>query len=274
MSTTHAPPAPLKTDAPNRIKIYGHSTLFYWWPVWAVCFILAILTATQKNVMAVVPAGTKVYDATVKMGDEKVERKVLVPPTQKQSDELEAPRLHIARKKSYGVLFAIVLLLIIVITNVPMRGMMSVAVIMLIVMLSLFFALFGMWDKILAGLDLLDIRVNMAGYLFIAIGLLIIWLLAFFVFDGRVYMIFAPGQVTVCLAVGDAESSYEATGALVHKVPSDLFRHWILGMGSGDLEVRTSGSNAQAFQLHNVLGISRKLKVIQDLLRLRQERSA
>ena len=107
----------------------------------------------------------------------------------------------------------------------------------------------------------------MGGYLFIAIVLLAVWVIAFFVFDRRIYIIVAPGQVTVCLAIGDAESSYDATGAVSHKVPSDLFRHWILGMGSGDLEIRTSGSNAQSFQLHNVLGISSKLKLIQDLLR-------
>ena len=279
--TPHAPTAGPHGQTANQIKIYGHSSLFYWWPVWMVGFILAILTYSNKTTMIVVPASTKVKSGQVTIETENKEkqeknteqlgdRSVLVPP---KEFPLDSPHLRMTTHRSYGVLFVILLVLIIIITNVPMRGMMSVAVIMGVVMLALLFSLLGWWDKFFGAFALLDIRINMGGYLFIAIALLAVWLVAFFVFDRRIYIIVAPGQVTVCLAIGDAESSYDATGAVSHKVPSDLFRHWILGMGSGDLEIRTSGSNAQSFQLHNVLGISSKLKLIQDLLRARQERA-
>jgi hypothetical protein len=56
----------------------------------------------------------------------------------------------------------------------------------------------------------------------------------------------------------------------VQKQRSDLFRHWILGLGSGDLIVRTSGANAHEFHLPNVLFIGRKVKEIEDLLRQKQ----
>src|SRR5262245_26853925 len=57
MSTTQPPPAPpAQKHAPNQVKIYSHSSLFYWWPVWAVGFILGLLTLTEKTRMVVVPA--------------------------------------------------------------------------------------------------------------------------------------------------------------------------------------------------------------------------
>ena len=47
---------------------------------------------------------------------------------------------------------------------------------------------------------------------------------------------------------------------VVHKRRDDLFRHWILGFGSGDLIVRTGGANPQAFELPNVLFVGPKLR--------------
>jgi hypothetical protein len=47
----------------------------------------------------------------------------------------------------------------------------------------------------------------------------------------------------------------------------DLFRHWILGLGSGDLIVRTSGAHSHEFHMENVLNISSKLHAIEDMMR-------
>jgi hypothetical protein len=291
MSTTAQPPPPA-THAPEEkkeIKIYGHSMLFYWWPIWAFGFILGILTLFNKTYMVVVPhdaearrnwrveTGKDKYDTRegVLLENSDDPRKHLAPNA--EAKDLEQPpvlKLHMTAHKSYGVLFAIVLLVVIVVTSVPLRGMWSVLVIAVIVMLALIFALFGVWDKILAGIALLDIRINAGGYFFISTVLLIIWLLAFQVFDRRTYMIFSPRQITVCLALGNAEMSFEPTGAVINKAPSDLFRHWILGGGSGDLEVRTAGANAQIIQMHNVLNIGRKLAMAQKMLRTQVEAKA
>src|SRR5690242_2851090 len=70
------------------------------------------------------------------------------------------PRLHIWPGKGFGVLFATVLLLVIVITNVPLRGMWSFMVIFLVIALSIIFALAGWWEVILRHLGYLDIRIN------------------------------------------------------------------------------------------------------------------
>jgi hypothetical protein len=72
------------------------------------------------------------------------------------------------------------------------------------------------------------------------------------------------------LAVGASETAYEALGMVVHKRRDDLFRHWILGFGSGDLIVRTGGANPQTFELPNVLFVGHKLQMAQQLLQERE----
>jgi hypothetical protein len=44
----------------------------------------------------------------------------------------------------------------------------------------------------------------------------------------------------------------------------------LLGLGSGDLLVKTDGANAQQFEMHNIHFVGSKLKVIQDLLQTRE----
>jgi hypothetical protein len=57
---------------------------------------------------------------------------------------------------------------------------------------------------------------------------------------------------------------------LVQPTDGDLFRHWLLGFGSGDLLVSTSGANAQRFERHNILFVGGKLKLIQRMLKTRE----
>src|SRR5947207_5428597 len=42
----------------QEIKIVSHSTLLYWWPVWAFGFVLALLTWMDGHYMVLVPKGT------------------------------------------------------------------------------------------------------------------------------------------------------------------------------------------------------------------------
>jgi hypothetical protein len=57
---------------------------------------------------------------------------------------------------------------------------------------------------------------------------------------------------------------------VVEKRRSDLFRHWVLGIGSGDLLVKTAGSNAQQFEMPNVLFVGSKVRMIQQMLQTRE----
>jgi hypothetical protein len=57
----------------------------------------------------------------------------------------------------------------------------------------------------------------------------------------------------------------------VYKLRDDLFRHWILGLGSGDLHVSTTGANAQEFILPNVMFIGTKLSRIQHVIAMKPD---
>jgi hypothetical protein len=274
----NAAPPPVK----NEITIVSHSNLFYWWPVWAVGFLLGILSFFSGERMAVVPKGTVAVERELPIpqpdGSTKPEarealivpkgahlpaRTVLNDPNSAPAD----PRLRISGGRGFGVLFATVLLLVIVITNVPLRGMWSVVVIILVILLSIIFALAGWWEQILFQLSLLDIRINAGGYFFISGVLLTIWLITMIFFDRQIYMIFTPGQLKVCTEIGGGEKVYDAFGMTLEKQRSDLFRHWILGLGSGDLIVKTAGAQAHHFDLPNVLFIGRKVQAIEDMLK-------
>lgn len=282
MSTVQPQTPPVKPAADSReITIVSHSTLFYWWPVWAIGFLLGFLSLWGAK-MAVVPDGTRaVRGVEVPIigqdGKEKIEkREVLVLPEGKHLPTVDPndpnsaprdPRLHIHPSKSLGVLFTTVLLLVVVITNVPLRGMWSFMVIFVIVALSIIFALAGWWDAILRHLSYLDIRINAGGYFFISGILLAIWLFTVLIFDKQIYMVFTPGQFKVCTEVGGGEQAYPTIGMTLEKQRSDLFRHWILGLGSGDLIVKTTGAQAHHFEMPNVLFIARKMQQIEDMVR-------
>ena len=57
---------------------------------------------------------------------------------------------------------------------------------------------------------------------------------------------------------------------MVEKHRGDLFRHWLLGFGSGDLTVSAAGTNSQVIEIPNVLNVSGKLELIQRMLQERQ----
>ncbi len=259
----------------NEIRIISHSTLFYWWPVWALGFLMALITAFSGERMVTVPAGTTIVD-NVDLTNHGIEkpRYVLALPVgakiERKHDKFEDPKLHIASSKNPGVLFCVILLLVVTITNVPLRGLWSVIVITLILSISIILAILGKWDDILSTLSYLDIRITLGGYVLLSGVLFGLWLLVFFLFDKQIYMVFTPGQLRVRLEIGEAETAYDTTGMTIQKQRSDLFRHWILGLGSGDLIVRTAGAQSHHFDMPNVLFLGRKVKEIEEMLRSRQ----
>jgi len=271
--------APMPTQiqiAPSAIRVVSHSTLFYWWPVWFVGFVLTLLTLINGHYMLIVPGdAVALKDAavTVDKNGETISFKkndVIVLPKGHlpgAGEALDQPHLHVANNSGYGIVFATVLLLVIFITNVPLRGLWSVVAIGLIVLLTLIFQLAGFWEHIIRGLSLLDIRINAAGYFLISSLLFGLWLFTMLVFDRQIHMTFTSGQLKVTTEVGGGEKVYDAVGMTLEKQRSDLFRHWLLGLGSGDLIVRTAGAQAHQFEMPNVLFIGRKVRAIEDLLR-------
>jgi hypothetical protein len=258
-----------------EIRIVSHSNLFYWWPVWVVGFIIAILAWIDGHMMVIVPRGTTLeHNRQVQGLPEKGEVDLLILPKQKgAADNDQGPSVamvRVAGYKGYGVFFAIILLLIIVFTNVPLRGMWSVTLVVTAVLLSIILALAGWWEPILARLEQLHIYMNIAGYLVLSSALFVIWLVTLTLFDPQVYMVFTPGQLRVHQEIGGGEAAYDTAGMVIQKQRNDLFRHWVLGLGSGDLIVNTSGATAHHFDLPNVLFVGYKVRQIETMLREKQ----
>ncbi|VTR99401.1 Uncharacterized protein OS=Singulisphaera acidiphila (strain ATCC BAA-1392 / DSM 18658 / VKM B-2454 / MOB10) GN=Sinac_0896 PE=4 SV=1 [Gemmata massiliana] len=256
----------------EEIRVYGHSNLFYWWPVWAVAFLMAGLTFLDGHVMAIVPRGTMVEQGQTAPGTDKTRDVLLTPPgetvppaTATNSDP--SPRLRVAANNNYGVVFTGVLLLVVTITNLTLRGLASVIAIAVLVILGLVVALFGWWDQVLFWLGGVDVRMNAGGYLAIGIPLFLIWAFSTFIYDHYTYLIVTRGQVRIRREIGDGELAVDTSGLLLEKKRDDLFRHWLLGLGSGDLHVKTGGPANLDFELNNVLFIGSKMARIQDLIR-------
>jgi len=251
--------------ARSRVVVYSHSMLFYWWPVWAAGFIMAGLCFVDDQRLAVVPAGTVAKDD------------VLTPPKGKHlpvdpvSNEVAQPHLHTTSSKSAGVLFMTILLVVIFSTNIPLRGLWSVIFIGTAVFLAIIFALLRIneqtvWDHIIHYVSFLDIRINMGGYLFLSVGLFIIWFVVTFVFDRQICMVFTPGTVTVQQAIGDGAKVYMTGGMVVTRRRDDLFRHVILGFGSGDIVIAPAG--AHEIDMPNVLFSGRRLREIEAIIKV------
>ena len=212
----------------DQIVVYGHSSLFYWWPVWLVSFVLAGLTYAE--------------------GD-------------------RSGGVTVSNDNAPGAVFVLTLVTVAISSTVIFRGMMSVILAISLVACVLAFAWFGWWGHILSFLGGLEIRINAAGYLCFGIPLLLAWLAVVCVYDRQHYIIFGRGQIRYVQEIGDSEMVMPAEGAIVEKRRSDVFRHWILGVGAGDLVIRSGGQHNPTIEMKNVLRIRWKLAVVDKLLR-------
>jgi hypothetical protein len=259
----------------SSITIIGHAPLFYWWPVWAIGFLMAGLTYLDGTYMAVVPAGTVAEKARQVQGVDGP-RDVLILPANRELalDETtgapEQPVLRVARSNSPGSVFVTVLLLVIFITNVRIVGVWPFVLIILVVLFTVIFALAGIWDKIFRLLGSSDVHITAKGYLCMASPLFVIWLAIFVLYDRSNFATFGRGQFTIHHTFGAGATTFEVHGLSLEKKRDDLFRHWLLGIGSGDLVIRTGGANARTFELANVLFVGSKLVTAQRLLQERQ----
>jgi hypothetical protein len=255
---------------PREVTIVAHSMLFYWWPVWAVGLVLAGLTWLDGHRLALVPAGTEVvenYDG----GKEALVLPAGVHlPKDPATGKPQVPSIRMAIHSGYGVVFFVVLLLVVFITNVPIRGLWSVVALVVVVLGTIILALAGWWDDILDAVVHSRVYLNAFGYLALSVPLLVLWLVIVLFFDRQMYMVFTPGQLRVNQEIGGGEVAYDTLGMVVAKRRSDLFRHWLLGLGSGDLIVNTAGASAHQFEMHNVLFVGQKLELVQQMLKTRE----
>jgi hypothetical protein len=250
--------------------VIQHSSLFYWWPIWVLALLFAVVSEFDGTRMLQISSTAQVERVPGVEGKYTVtdvnNSKALDQRVGPFVDEKLHPRM--VQYPLLGTIFIISLILVIVITNVPMRGLWWVVVIVVIVLVSVIITIMEWWSAIGRGLGDLRIFIGFAGYLTIGLCLLAIWVFSVLIFDRQTYIIFTPGQMKVCEEIGAGEKVYDTAGMNLEKHRDDLFRHWVLGFGSGDLTVRTqAGGQVHEIRMSNVLFVHRKLQAIEDMQR-------
>jgi len=233
---TAAAPAPHHEEHPTEVRVYSHSTFFYWWPVWLTGYIMALVT--------------RIDGQQVLIGNSMV---------------------WVHRSKNLGVLFTLLFFLVILITNVTLRGLASVVAILAIAFGALLLAYFGWWEDVLNWMGKVSIYMNMGFYVFFSTLVLIVWAFSVYVYDRLGYWRVTPGQLTQDTVIGGAQKSYDTRGMVFEKYRQDLFRHWILGFGSGDIHISTTGARRETFIIPNVLFVDAKVSEIQKMIAMQPD---
>ena len=230
-------PAPATVDPqPEQVVIISHSPLFYWWPVWAVGYLLALLTYLQGK--------------TVQVGD--------IPE-----------RLH--PSSNLGIVFFVVLFLVILVTNVSLRGTASVVAVLTILLVTVLLAWFGWWEVVLDWVGRLRVHLNLGAYLTFATLMFVVWVATVFGFDRSSYWLIKPGQITQEFVFGAGSKSYDTTNMVLEKFQGDLFRNWVIGLGTGDLRIQTMGAQHDTIEIPNVLFVTRKVALIQEMIAIKPD---
>jgi hypothetical protein len=232
MESEPAPP-PQQEEHSQELRIYSHSTFFYWWPVWLTGYIMALVTRIDGQLVPIGDSGIQVW-------------------------------MH--RSKNLGVIFTLLFFLVILITNISLRGMASVVAILSFAFGVLLLAYFGWWEDVLNWMGVVSIYMNMGFYVFFSTLVLIVWAFSVFVYDRFSYWRVTPGQLTHDAVIGGAQKSYDTRGMVFEKHRQDLFRHWVLGLGSGDIQISTTGARRETVSISNVLFVDSKVSAIQKMI--------
>jgi len=184
----------------SEFRIYSHSTIFYWWPVWVVGYVMAAITFAEGSRAAIVPAGSA-YDFS---------QHAIVLPAGSAHPGIGGSEIgeRSAESKNLGVVFAVVLLLVVFITNTPLRGLWSAIAVLVVIVTTVTLAWMGMWAGILTYFGRISIHMNMGFYIFFSSLLFLLWAAVVFGFDRMHYWKFRPGQLTYETSFGGGQKSY------------------------------------------------------------------
>jgi len=224
------------------VIIYSHSNFFYWWPVWVCGYVMAFLSRFGTGAV--------------------------------QVEQLGRQPEWFNTSKDLGVIFTLVLFLVMLITNVLVRGKSSIVVILSVVLAVVLVLYFGWWDRLADLFDQLSIHMNMGFYVCFSTLVFVVWFLLTFVHDRLSYWRVTPGQITHDYIIGGSARSYDTRGMVFEKYRNDLFRHWILGLGSGDINISTMGAKRESFSVPNVLFVDAKVAAIQRLIAMQPDEFA
>lgn len=133
-------------------------------------------------------------------------------------------------------------------------------------LLTVVLAYLGWWDEVFRWFENLTIHLTLGAYFWFSTLMSITWALTIFGFDRLCYWEITPGQISHKKLLGSGSISYNAQGMGLEKHRDDIFRHWLLGIGSGDMKIRTSGATREEIDLLNVLFIGSKVSAMQRLI--------
>jgi len=162
-------------------------------------------------------------------------------------------------------------LLLIIFTNVRLRGVNSVVALLAVAFVAVLLAWFGWWDTIAKLIPYLSVHINTGFYLVFSTALLTVWLLMFFVFDRLTYWRIRPGQMTEEHLIGGGAESFDTNGLRFQKLSSDFFRT-ALGLGVGDLKATAAGG--REIEIPNVIFVDRKVHAIEELISVKPNHAA
>jgi hypothetical protein len=221
----------------REVRVYQHSNLLYWWVVWAYGFLCAGITYLQG-----------------------IGIKELAAPDKKEILFHPSPWL--------GISFIALMLFVVVFTNVRARGVYSF-VLLLVAGGLLWGAMYvpGI-DMALGWVSLVRVHLNLAFYLAFSFLLLVIWLFVIVFVDRFTWWRFSPGQVIEEHRVGQATGhAYNTEGMIIRRLPDDLFRHRVMGFGTGDFVVKPA--NGESFEIHNVPGANKIQRTLEHMIATR-----
>ena len=219
-----------------EIRIYSRSNIFFWWPLWLTGYVLAAITYLGGQRLALSNGST-----------------ILVHPN-----------------TGLGISFIVILTLIMMLTNVRLRGIYSVVGLLVMAFVTVLFAWLGWWDSIFSLIPQLTVYMNFGFYATFSTLLLAIWALRFFFFDRLVFWRVRPGQLTEEHLIGGAEQSYDTRGMLFEQRGNDFFRYGF-GFGASDLLLITTGARKQEIDIPNVLFAKHKIRDMQRLIAIKPE---
>jgi hypothetical protein len=227
---TVAASGPKPTSEPAReagtLIVHQHSDLLYWWVVWAYGLICALLTRLQGVPVSLSPN----------------HKAVLVHPS-----------------AWVGISFVFLVMFVLVFTNARARGVKSLVLFLVLVVLGLVVQLTAGWTEILQFFPLLLVHMNLAFYLLFSGVLLAAWLFVVLGTDHSVFWEFGPNSIAKKYRFTGGAESYTSPQVETSRQSDDIFVHrllglWFLGFGTGDIEIRfsTAGSGQKVIFLRNV----------------------
>jgi hypothetical protein len=209
MATISKPPL---SQSKERLIVYQHSDLLYWWVVWAYGIVCAALTYLQGVPVTLVPG----------------KKAVLVHPS-----------------AWVGISFVAITLFVLIFTNARARGVKSLVLVLFLAVVGLGVQLVWGWEVVFEPLTLMRVHMNLAFYILFSGVLLVAWLLVILVGDRFTYMEFSPGAIAERVRFSEGGSNYVAVQVQTARQSDDILVHKVLGLGilgfgTGDIDVRFS----------------------------------